>query len=166
MSMTNEQQEPHRPGPSEQDQPAEGGRDISPPPDDDRSPIPESHRDLLAPALIVHLATVREDGSPQSNPVWFEWDGSRIKLSQTTGRQKFRNMSQHPHVAMSVVDPQNPYRYLEIRGEVERTEPDPDNEFIDGLSERYFGERPYPYHQPGDERVVIYVRPTHCSAMG
>jgi PPOX class probable F420-dependent enzyme len=125
--------------------------------------VPSKNRDLLEKPTIAHLATVRPDGSVQSNPVWFEFDGSTIKFSQTRDRQKVRNIEHDPHVALSMTDPDNPYRYLEVRGVVEKVEDDPDRAFIDHLSERYMG-KPYPYHQPGDERVIVYVRPTGASA--
>jgi PPOX class probable F420-dependent enzyme len=127
--------------------------------------VPATHRDLLEKPVIAHLATARPDGALQSNPVWFEWDGEHIKISQTKARQKMRNVESDPHVALSVTDPDNPYRYLEVRGGVDRIEDDRGNEFIDGLSERYMGQRPYPNHQPGDERVIVYIRPDDTSSM-
>src|SRR4051794_20672953 len=126
--------------------------------------LPDTNRDLLEATAIAHLATARPDGQLQSNPVWFEWDGEHIKLSTTKARQKMRNVSREPHVALSVVDADNPYRYLEVRGVVDRVEDDPDRAFIDHLSERYLGKRPYPYHQPEDERVIFRIRPTATSA--
>jgi PPOX class probable F420-dependent enzyme len=121
--------------------------------------------DLLTRTAIAHLATVRPDGTLQNNPVWFEWDGEHIKMSTLKARQKYRNLTHDPRVALSVTDPDNPYRYLEVRGVVENIEDDPAREFIDHLSERYMGKRPYPYHQPDDERVTFYVRPIASSAM-
>jgi PPOX class probable F420-dependent enzyme len=126
--------------------------------------IPDTHRDLLQEANIAHLATARPDGALQSNPVWFEWDGEHIKISQTKARQKLRNVNTDPHVALSVTDPENPYRYLEVRGVVDRVEDDPQREFVEVLSQRYMG-KPYPYHQPEDERVVVYIRPEDTSSM-
>lgn len=128
--------------------------------------IPETHRDLLQRAIVAHLATIRPDGSPQSNPVWFEWDGDHIKISQTTARQKVRNIRHDPRVALSITDPDNPYRYLEVRGEVDRIEEDPERAFPDRLSQRYLGQSPYPYHQPDDERVIVSVLPIATSSMG
>jgi PPOX class probable F420-dependent enzyme len=127
--------------------------------------MPSTHRDLLEKPVIAHLATARPDGTLQSNPVWFEWDGEHIKISQTRARQKMRNVENDPHVALSLTDPDNPYRYLEVRGVVDHVEDDPGMEFIDSLSERYMGRRPYPNHQPGDERVVVYIRPHDTSSM-
>jgi PPOX class probable F420-dependent enzyme len=129
------------------------------------SALPDTNRDLLDKDVIAHLATVRPDGDLQNNPVWFDWDGTYIKVSHTKDRQKFRNETANPHVALSITDPDNPYRYLEIRGLVDRIEDDPDKSFIDELSERYTGQRPYPMHQPGDERVIVYIRPTDGSAI-
>lgn len=131
----------------------------------DDAVVPESHRDLLEQPLIAHLATLRPDGVPQSNPVWFEWDGDHVKISQTKARQKMHNIDHDPHVALSVTDPDNPYRYLEVRGEVDHVEDDHGRSFIDHLSQRYMGQRPYPNHQPGDERVVVYIRPVDSSSM-
>lgn len=127
--------------------------------------LPDTNRDLLQATAIAHLATIRPDGQVQNNPVWYEWDGEHIKISQTRARQKMRNMQSDPHVALSVADPDNPYRYLEIRGVVDRVEDDPDRVFIDHLSERYLDQRPYPDHQPGDQRVIVFIRPTGASAM-
>jgi len=127
--------------------------------------LPETNRDLLDAPVVAHLATARPDGALQNNPVWFEWDGTHIKISQTKARQKMRNVDHDPHVALSLTDPENPYRYLEVRGVVDRVEDDPDRAFIDHLSERYLGKRPYPWHQPGDERVIVHIRPTDSSAM-
>jgi PPOX class probable F420-dependent enzyme len=118
--------------------------------------IVRDNRDLLRQPIVAHLATSRPDGSLQSNPVWFEWDGEHVKFSTTRARQKTRNVEHDRHVALSIADPENPYHYVELRGVVDRVEEDPEREFIDHLSERYLG-RPYPYHQPGDERLTIYV---------
>ena len=128
--------------------------------------IPESHEDLLRSTALAHVATVGPQGEPQNNPVWFDWDGEHVKYSQTKTRQKYRNVSREPRLALSIVDPENPYRYLEVRGVVERIEEDPDLDFINSMSRKYLGIDEYPNHQPGDERVVVYVRPGHTTKMG
>ena len=128
--------------------------------------IPEGYHDLLESTALVHVATVGPKGAPQNNPVWFDWDGEHIKFSQTKTRQKYRNMSREPRVALSIVDPENPYRYLEVRGEVDRVEEDPHNDFINAMAKKYMGVDVYPMHQPGDERVVVYVKPQHTTQMG
>ena len=128
--------------------------------------IPEGYRDLMESTALAHVATVGPKGEPQNNPVWFGWDGEHITFSQTKTRQKVRNVGREPRVALSIVDPQNPYRYLEVRGEVAHIEDDPQNDFINAMAKKYMGRDVYPFHQPGDERVVVYVRPRHTTQMG
>ena len=130
---------------------------------EDRTRIPESHLHLLESTALAHVATLGPRGEPQSSPVWFGWDGECIKFSQTKTRQKYRNLKREPRLALSIVDPENPLRYLEIRGVVERIEEDPDLDFINSMSEKYLGKDRYPNHRPGDERVVVFVRPEHTT---
>jgi len=131
-----------------------------------RAEIPASHQDLLESKALAHVATIGPGGEPQSNPVWFGTQDGHILFSQTTGRQKYRNLQRDPRIALSIVDPTNDYRYLEIRGRVERIDPDPDNAFINSMAKKYMGQDVYPWHQPGDERVVVVVRPRHTTEMG
>lgn len=128
--------------------------------------IPEGYGDLLETNALVHVATIGPDGEPQNNPVWFDWDGRHVKFSQTKTRQKYRNVSRDPRLALSIVDPENPYRYIEIRGEVTKVEEDPNNDFINAMAKKYLGLDEYPYHQPGDERIILYVEPEHTTQMG
>lgn len=130
------------------------------------SVIPHKFEDLLGSKALAHVATVGPKGEPQSNPVWFDWDGEYIKFSQTKTRQKYRNLRRDPRVALSIVDPENPYRYLEVRGVVERIEDDPDFDFINAMAKKYLGVDEYPDRRPGEERVIIYVRPEHTTHMG
>jgi PPOX class probable F420-dependent enzyme len=124
--------------------------------------IPDEYADLLDRPLFGHLATVRPDGTPQVNPMWFSWDGTHLRFTNTTRRQKHRNVTAEPRIAMSVNDPDRPYRYLEVRGRVERIEPDPEAAFFAELAKRYGLELDGP---PGDaaERVVFVVRPEAVS---
>jgi PPOX class probable F420-dependent enzyme len=128
--------------------------------------IPDSHRDLLEGKSFAHVATIGPNGEPQNNPVWFDWDGKQLKFSQTKKRQKYRNVKREPRVAISIIDPANPYRYLEIRGRVVRVDEDPDYAFIDKMAKKYIGQDKYPWHQPGDERVVVVVEPERTTQMG
>ncbi len=128
--------------------------------------IPESHADLLDSKALAHVATIGPEGEPQVNPVWFGTQDGYIVFSQTITRQKFRNVQDEPRVAFSIVDPTNDYRYLEVRGVVERIDPDSDNAFINSMAKKYMGEDVYPWHRPGDERVVVVVRPVHTTQMG
>ncbi|AHY46297.1 PPOX class probable F420-dependent enzyme [Rubrobacter radiotolerans] len=128
--------------------------------------VPEKYADLLGTKALVHVATLGPNGEPQNNPVWFDWDGKFVKISQTKTRQKFKNVSRDARVALSIVDPENPYRYLELRGSVERVEEDSENDFINAMAKKYLDRDVYPFHQPGDERVVLFIRPEHATYMG
>lgn len=127
--------------------------------------IPSSHSDLLDARTMWHIATKGPDGSLQSTPVWGGWDGEHFVFSVTTGRQKYRNLQADPNIAVSGTDPENPYRYLEIRGRVVRFDDDSSNTFIDSMAKKYVDIDSYPFHQPGDQRVVVVVEPTHTSQM-
>ncbi|MFC6021456.1 PPOX class F420-dependent oxidoreductase [Plantactinospora solaniradicis] len=118
---------------------------------------PESHADLLARPLYAHLATVRPDGGPQSNVMWFAWDGARIRMTHTKRRQKFRNLQHDPRIALSIVDPDDPYRFLEVRGVVEKIEDDDEvASFYRSLQERYSN-----IYDINDApvRVIMTIRP-------
>jgi len=130
--------------------------------------IPDSHSDLLDwdSRTLAFIATIGPDGEPHNSPVWFDWDGTHIRFSLTTGRQKFRNLQADKRVAVTVIDESDPYRYIEIRGEVDEVEPDPDIDFISRMAQKYIGRERYPWHRPGDERVIMKVRPTRVSGMG
>lgn len=124
--------------------------------------VPDSHQDLLTRPLFGHLATIRPDGTPQVNPMWFSWDGTFLRFTGTTTRYKYRNVTAHPEVAVSISDPEQPYRYLEVRGVVTRIEPDPDAAFFGELAERYRLPMDGP---PGDaaDRIVYVVEPRSVS---
>ncbi len=128
--------------------------------------IPSNLKHLLDSTALAHVATIGPNGEPQSSPVWFGWDGENVLFSQTKTRQKFRNLKRDPRIALSIVDPANPYRYLEIRGVVVDIREDPNLDFINSMSKKYGGQDKYAGHRPGDERVVIVVKPEHTTQMG
>ena len=125
-----------------------------------------SHRDLLEAKGFAHLASLGPDGEPQSHPVWYDFDGEHLLLSTTKARQKYHNVERDPRVALSILDPSDPYRHLEIRGRVTSIEDDPHYRFIDSLAQKYLNEPRYPYTEPGDERVIITVRPERANTSG
>jgi PPOX class probable F420-dependent enzyme len=124
------------------------------------SVIPESYLDLLQqkPAF-AHLATIREDGTPQVTPVWFDYDGEFLYVDSAEGRLKDRNIRRDPRVTLEIQDPANPYRYIEIRGVVEVVTKDGAVEMIDKLSMKYLGQEKYPFARPGEVRVLYKIRP-------
>jgi PPOX class probable F420-dependent enzyme len=120
--------------------------------------LPDSYRDLLEGPNFAHLATVRPDGSPQSSVMWFAWDGSTIKLTHTKTRQKFANLESEPRVALSIADPADGYRFLEVRGTVESIEDDDDKaSFYKNLQARYGMDYEI---TDADVRVIITIAPT------
>ena len=108
--------------------------------------------------LIGHLGTVRPDGAPSVTPMWYSWDGEVLRFTHTTRRNKLRNIEHQPHVALSVADPDDPYRYLQARGSVEKVEPDPTGAFYMELATRYGRTNPVPPPDAAD-RVIVIVRP-------
>jgi PPOX class probable F420-dependent enzyme len=130
------------------------------------SSLPETHKDLLSKTLFAHLGTAMPDGQPQVTPVWFDYDGKTIVVNTAVGRQKDRNMQRDGRVALSIIDADNPYRYLEVRGSiVERTEQGADA-VIDHLAKKYLNVDSYPYRQPGEKRVTYKIKPEHFTTQG
>jgi len=128
--------------------------------------IPASYRDLLEKKAFANLATTMPDGSPQVTPVWIEAVGDYLLINSAKGRQKDKNMRSRPRVALSMQDPANPYRYLEVRGSVvEATEKGADAH-IDKLAKKYLGVDKYPYRQKGEIRIIYKIKPEKVSSYG
>jgi PPOX class probable F420-dependent enzyme len=120
--------------------------------------IPDEVRDLLERPIYASLGTTRPDGSPQVSPMWFVWDGEFIWFTHTNKRQKYKNMTREPRVSVMVFDPDQPYRYIEVRGVVDHIDDDPEAKLYQRLSERYTGKAVTP--QDAADRVAVAVRPT------
>jgi PPOX class probable F420-dependent enzyme len=130
------------------------------------SAIPNSHADLFKKKAFAHLATLMPDGQPQVTPVWVEFDGHHVIVNTAEGRQKDKNLQRDKRVALSLIDPENPYRYLEVRGKVvERTHNGADAN-IDALAKKYLGKDKYPFRQPNEVRVIYKIEPLHATTMG
>ena len=128
--------------------------------------IPDAFQDLFTKKAFAYLATVMPDGSPQVTPVWCDYDGTRVRINTAKGRVKDKNMKRNKHVALTIPDPDNPYRHLAIRGEVaEITEQGADSH-IDQLAKKYLGKDKYPFRRPGEVRVLYKIRPEHVATMG
>ena len=128
--------------------------------------IPENFRDLLEKKALAHLATLMPDGAPQSTPVWIDAYQGLVRVNSAKGRLKDRNMRRDARVALSIHDPDNPYRYLEIRGKViDITEVGADAH-IDALAKKYMGVDQYPLRKPGEQRVIYTISPQRFSTMG
>jgi len=123
--------------------------------------FPEEFQDLLKPETkaFLFLATVNKKSEPQVTPVWFDTDGDHILINTNEGRLKDRNMKSQPDVAMVIQDPNDPYRYLGMRGKVISHTTEGADEHIDMLSRRYFG-KPWTYRE-GQKRIIFKIQPTH-----
>ena len=130
------------------------------------STIPETFQDLLTKKTFAHLATIMSDGSPQVTPVWFDFDGTHVRINSAKGRVKDKNMRRNGRVALAIQDPENPYRYLGVRGRVEEITETGADAHIDSLAKKYLGQDRYPNRQPGEVRVIYRIRPERVSSMG
>jgi len=122
--------------------------------------IPESFHDLFEKQTFAHLVTLDENGLPESSPVWVDYDAGteRLLINTERERRKTKNVQRDPHVAASMTDPDNPYRYLSVTGEVEEISTDGAREHIDELARRYTDEDEYGFPIES-ERVTLSIRP-------
>ena len=128
--------------------------------------IPDSLKDLLQKKAFANLATIGADGTPQMTPVWFDYDGTHIRFNTAKGRVKDKNLRRNPAVALTIMDPDNPYRYVQIRGRVaEITEAGADAH-IDSLAKKYTGQDRYGNRKPGEVRVTYKIVPERVQTMG
>jgi PPOX class probable F420-dependent enzyme len=129
--------------------------------------IPEKYLPILTEKkALAHLATLMPDGSPQVTPVWFFYKNGKFVVNTARGRVKDRNMKQNALVALSIVDPDNPYVHLAVRGKITRATEEGADASIDALAMKYLGKDKYPFRQPGEVRVVYEIEPTSISTMG
>jgi PPOX class probable F420-dependent enzyme len=128
--------------------------------------IPEEVKDIFKKRAFAHLATVMPDGSPQVTPVWVDYDGTYVRINSAKGRLKDKNMRRDKRVSLSVQDPDNPYRYVEVRGTVDDITENGADADIDSLAKKYLDKDKYPFRSPGEVRVIYKVRPEKISRMG
>lgn len=128
--------------------------------------IPEAFLDLFAKPVLAHLATLMPDGRPQVTPVWIDFDGEHLLVNTAEGRQKDRNLVARPAVALSMVDPDDQFRYLEVRGRVVERTREGAIEQIDRLARRYLGVDRYPRHDQTAPRVLFKIAAEHVVAQG
>jgi PPOX class probable F420-dependent enzyme len=119
--------------------------------------IPVQYLDLFQKRAFAHLATSMPDGSPQVTPVWVDLDDIFILVNSARGRQKDRNIRKNPQVALAITDPDDPYRYFQIRGRVVSITEDGADAHIDKMAKKYLGADKYPYRRPGEVRVLYRI---------
>jgi PPOX class probable F420-dependent enzyme len=127
--------------------------------------IPDNFKDLFTKKAFAHVATLMTDGSPHVSPVWVEFDGKNILMNSAKGRVKDKNMRRNKNIALSIQDPENPYRYIQVRGEVIEVTENGADAHIDHLSKKYTGDI-YKKRQPGEVRVTYKIRPDRIFTMG
>ena len=130
------------------------------------SPIPREFHDLFEKRTFAHVATLMEDDTPQVTPVWIDYDADRDRILFNTvrGRLKERNLERNPKVGVSMTDPDDPYRFLSVRGVVDATVEEGAVDHIDELARRYMDVDEYPNKgtEEGD-RVIVEIRPDHVA---
>jgi PPOX class probable F420-dependent enzyme len=130
------------------------------------SKIPEKYLDLFAKKAFASLATLMPDGKPQVTPVWCDIDGDHVLVNSAKGRVKDRNMRRDPRVSLALIDPDNPYRYLQLQGRVVEITEDGADAHIDKMAKKYTGQDKYPFRQPGEVRVLYRIEPDSAQSMG
>jgi PPOX class probable F420-dependent enzyme len=123
--------------------------------------IPASHTDLLqmTKPAFAQLATVNADGTPQVTPVWVDYDGTHVLVNTARGRVKTKNLERNPRVALSISDPENPYRYVGIQGRVVEVTENGGDAHIDKMAKKYLDKDKYPFAKPGEVRVLFEIEP-------
>ncbi len=126
----------------------------------------DNYLDLLQQKkAFANLATIMPNGTPQVTPVWFDYRGGRVRVNTAKGRVKARNLKPGAAVALSIMDPDNPYRYVQIRGRVASATETGADAHIDSLAKKYLGKDKYPFRQPGEVRVMYEIEPVSVSGM-
>jgi PPOX class probable F420-dependent enzyme len=129
--------------------------------------IPEKFLDLLTgKKALASIATVMPDGSPQVTPVWFDYTNGKIRINTARGRVKAKNLKSGAKVALAIIDPENPYRYIGIRGRVVGEDEKKADAHIDSLAKKYLNQDKYPFRQPGEVRVSYDIEPESVHVMG
>ncbi|HYM16948.1 MAG TPA: PPOX class F420-dependent oxidoreductase [Micropepsaceae bacterium] len=120
----------------------------------------EHWRDLLdQKQTFAHIATLMPDGSPQVTPVWIDYVNGKVLVNSAKGRVKVKNLKGGSPVAISITDPENPYRYVQIRGHVTKVTEHGADKHIDKMAKKYLGKDKYPWAKPGEVRVLFEIEP-------
>lgn len=130
------------------------------------SAIPDNYLDLFNKRAFGHLSTLLPDGSPQVTPVWVDLLDGHIIVNSAVGRLKDRNIRRDPRVAIEIMDPDNPYRHLAVRGRVVEVTQQGADDHINKMAKKYLGKDVYPFRQPGEVRVIYKIKPERVGSMG
>jgi PPOX class probable F420-dependent enzyme len=128
--------------------------------------FPPKYRDLFDKKAFAAFTTLMPDGSPQTTPVWVDYRDDSVWINSAKGRQKDKNVQRDPRVALAIIDPDNPYRYVEVRGRVREITEDGADAHIDAMAKKYLGQDKYPYRQPGEQRVIYKIELLKAHGLG
>ncbi len=128
--------------------------------------IPQSHLTLFEKPVIAMLATVMPDGRPQVNPVWCDFDGTHVRVNSAQGRQKDQNMKERKFATVLLVDPENVFFWVEVRGTVAEITTDGADAHIDALAKKYLNADSYPFRNPDEVRVMYKILPERVITSG
>ena len=128
--------------------------------------FPEKYLDLFQKKSFGSLTTLMPDGSPQTTPVWVDYQNGDIWVNSALGRQKDKNVRRDPRVAVAIIDADNPYRYVEVRGKVREITQSGADEHINAMAKKYLGQDIYPFRQSGEERVLYKIAIEKAVPMG
>jgi PPOX class probable F420-dependent enzyme len=131
----------------------------------DTKNLTANQREFLQHPYYATVTTLREDGSPHTTVVWVDVDDEGVLFNTATGRAKPRHIERDPHVSLTVIDPNDGYRWISVSGRAEMTTEGGDDG-IDRLAKKYLGQDSYPWHKPEEQRLVVRIRPEHVEAHG
>jgi PPOX class probable F420-dependent enzyme len=130
------------------------------------TPFPEKYLDIFEKKSFGSFTTLMPDGSPQTTPVWVDLKDGDIWVNSALGRQKDKNVRRDARVAVTIIDADNPYRYVEVRGKVKEITQTGADAHIDAMAKKYLGQDKYPFRQPGEERVLYKIAIGKAVPMG
>jgi len=123
-------------------------------------------RALIARPVLASLATLNADGSPQITPLWIDLDGDDVVFNTSQSRKKARNLERDGRVAVTVIDPDDPYNVVAFRGTVTEITTDGADAQIDAMAKKYLAVDSFPGRREGDARIRIIVRTDHITMQG
>ena len=126
----------------------------------------EKYRDIFDKKSFCYVATVGKYGTPQVTPVWCEFDGTHIVFNTARGRVKDSNLTRNPKITLAVSDPDNPYRYVQVKGRVAQITEEGADPHIDKMAKKYIGQDRYPWRRPGEKRMLVKILPERVQGMG
>ncbi len=126
----------------------------------------DSQASLLHGKNLAYIGANSDDGAPQITPVWIDYDGTHVIFNTEKSRAKTRNLEKDPRVSVAVANAQNPYQYIEIRGRVVEMTTEGADAHIDKMAQKYLGQAKYPFHKPGDVRIIVKIEPSKVLGMG